>query len=100
MPPKATPKVNVAPRLPPLPKLRVRRPNKTEANPCAGIMSSVLGCWASNGQSAEGCIALEQQLRACMDQPVSGMDERIEIGEPWADGRCDVATEAGQEEQH
>jgi hypothetical protein len=29
--------------LPPLPKLRVRRPNKPEANPCLGIMSSVLG---------------------------------------------------------
>jgi len=70
-PPKATPKVNVAPRLPPLPKLRVRRPNKAEVNPCAGIMASVLGCWASNGQSAEGCVALEQQLRACMDIPVS-----------------------------
>ena len=29
--------------LPPLPKLRVRRPNKPEANPCLGAMSSVLG---------------------------------------------------------
>jgi hypothetical protein len=29
--------------LPPLPKLRVRRPNKPEANPCLGVMSSVLG---------------------------------------------------------
>lgn len=33
----------VAPvRLPPLPKLRVRRPNQTDANPCMGLMSSVL----------------------------------------------------------
>jgi hypothetical protein len=29
--------------LPPLPKLRVRRPNKPETNPCLGVMSSVLG---------------------------------------------------------
>jgi hypothetical protein len=29
-------------RLPPLPKLRVRRPNKAETNPCVVIMSSVL----------------------------------------------------------
>ncbi|KAL1652404.1 40S ribosomal protein mrp10 [Didymella pomorum] len=41
--------------LPPLPKLRVRRPNKPETNPCLGAMSSVL--------------ALEQKLRQCMDQP-------------------------------
>jgi len=29
-------------RLPPLPKLRVRRPNQTDANPCLALMSSVL----------------------------------------------------------
>ena len=33
-------------------------------------MSSVLGCWASSGFTAAGCIALEKQLRACMDAPV------------------------------
>lgn len=32
--------------LPPLPKLRVRRPNKPETNPCLGAMSSVLGMCA------------------------------------------------------
>ncbi|KAK5017420.1 40S ribosomal protein mrp10 [Cryomyces antarcticus] len=45
MPPKpgaATTTAIAAPRLPPLPKLRVRRPNKSDANPCLGIMSSVL----------------------------------------------------------
>ncbi|CAO1605380.1 40S ribosomal protein mrp10 [Xanthoria calcicola] len=31
-------------------------------------MTSMLGCWASSGYSATGCIALEQSLRACMDQ--------------------------------
>lgn len=27
-------------------------------------------CWASSGYSAQGCVALEQSLRACMDAPV------------------------------
>ncbi|KAI6831385.1 hypothetical protein KC333_g6832 [Hortaea werneckii] len=56
-----------APKLPPLPKLRVRKPDRADANPCIGVMSSVLGCWASQGYSAQGCAMLEQQLRACMD---------------------------------
>ncbi len=46
MPPKTpsttTAKTLAPPRLPPLPRLRVRRPNQAEANPCLGIMSSVL----------------------------------------------------------
>ncbi|KAI4259252.1 MAG: hypothetical protein L6R42_004659 [Xanthoria sp. 1 TBL-2021] len=66
MPPKTT--KAAAPRLPPLQKLRVRRPNQAQANPCVGIMTSMLGCWASSGYSAKGCMALEQSLRACMDQ--------------------------------
>ncbi|KAF2465481.1 mitochondrial ribosomal protein 10 [Lindgomyces ingoldianus] len=55
--------------LPPLPKLRVRRPNKPEMNPCLGIMASVLGCWASSGYSIQGCAQLETKLRHCMDSP-------------------------------
>ncbi|KAF2733454.1 mitochondrial ribosomal protein 10 [Polyplosphaeria fusca] len=55
--------------LPPMPKLRVRRPNKPETNPCMGVMSSVLGCWASSGYSIQGCAQLEQKLRHCMDSP-------------------------------
>jgi hypothetical protein len=30
-----------------------------------------IGCWASSGYNVQGCAALEQQLRACMDAPVS-----------------------------
>ncbi|TKA34053.1 hypothetical protein B0A50_00033 [Salinomyces thailandicus] len=55
------------PKLPPVPKLRVRKPDRADANPCLGVMSSVLGCWASQGHSAQGCAVLEQSLRACMD---------------------------------
>ncbi|KAJ9132612.1 hypothetical protein NKR23_g11103 [Pleurostoma richardsiae] len=56
-------------RLPPLKVLRVRNPNKVEANPCVQIMSSVLACWASAGYSAAGCATVEQALRNCMDGP-------------------------------
>ena len=68
------------PRLPPLPRLRVRRPNQGEANPCIGLLSSVLGCWASQGYTAQGCAALEQQLRVCMDAKVS---ESSQAGHWW-----------------
>ncbi|KAK5130017.1 hypothetical protein LTR08_002533 [Meristemomyces frigidus] len=59
-----------APKLPPLPKLRIRKPDRADANPCIGVMSSVLGCWASQGYTAQGCAVLEQSLRACMDARV------------------------------
>lgn len=32
-----------APKLPPLPRLRVRKPDMTNSNPCLGVMSTVLG---------------------------------------------------------
>ena len=43
MPPKGGSTKLAPPRLPPLPKLRVRRPNAPQPNPCVGIMTSVLG---------------------------------------------------------
>ena len=73
--PQALAKAASNPRLPPLPKLRVRRPNQAEANPCIGVLSSVLGCWASQGYTAQGCAALEQSLRACMDAKVRESSE-------------------------
>ncbi|KAN0090534.1 hypothetical protein V8E51_019113 [Hyaloscypha variabilis] len=69
MPPKGGSTKLSPMRLPPLPKLRVRRPNQADANPCLTLMSSVLTCWASSGYTAAGCAALETQLRACMDTP-------------------------------
>lgn len=89
MPPKGASTALQPMRLPPLHKLRVRRPNQADANPCLSIMSSVLSalprplqyhlritnwhtaCWASSGYNIAGCQALETQLRACMDTPVS-----------------------------
>ena len=94
MPPKGAATTALKPmRLPPLHKLKVRRPNEGDANPCLSIMSSVLStspisvvnrrlsmgkrlmqtaCWASAGYNVAGCQALETQLRVCMDTPVCG----------------------------
>ncbi|RAL17244.1 mitochondrial 37S ribosomal protein mS37 [Aspergillus homomorphus CBS 101889] len=68
MPPKASTRLTPV-RLQTINHLRVRRPNKHQGNPCVAIMSSMLSCWASAGATMEGCGALEQQLRACMDAP-------------------------------
>ncbi|KAL4918282.1 hypothetical protein BDW62DRAFT_66802 [Aspergillus aurantiobrunneus] len=69
MPPK-----NVSTRLNPvrlnsITHLRVRQPNTNELTPCSAVMSAMLNCWASSGPK-EGCVALEQQLRECMDTQV------------------------------
>ncbi|KAI9816120.1 MAG: hypothetical protein M1832_005127 [Thelocarpon impressellum] len=42
MPPSLPARSAATTRLPPLPKLRVRRPNRGEANPCLGMLSNVL----------------------------------------------------------
>ncbi|KAG9249233.1 hypothetical protein BJ878DRAFT_485328 [Calycina marina] len=69
MAPKGASTKLVPMRLPPLSKLKVRRPNAGEVNPCLAIMSSVLTCWASAGYNVAGCQAIEMQLRQCMDAP-------------------------------
>ncbi|KAI6351775.1 hypothetical protein MCOR25_009750 [Pyricularia grisea] len=66
-------------RLPPLKALRVRNPDVKEVNPCLAVMSSVLACWASAGYTAQGCAALEQSLRACMDGPPAPKPKKSEI---------------------
>ncbi|KAG9239714.1 hypothetical protein BJ875DRAFT_447444 [Amylocarpus encephaloides] len=68
MPPKGSTSLTPM-RLPPLPRLRVRRPNQSEANPCLALMTSVLTCWASSGYNVAGCQVFETQLRTCMDTP-------------------------------
>ncbi|KAI9800637.1 MAG: hypothetical protein M1825_003959 [Sarcosagium campestre] len=73
MPAKSTKSVKNAAsiRLPPLRKLKVRRPDSTAVNPCVAIMSSVLTCWASAGHTTAGCAEIENQLRRCMDGPAN-----------------------------
>ncbi|KAM0716470.1 hypothetical protein Q7P37_007915 [Cladosporium fusiforme] len=70
-------KVASAPTLPPLPKLRIRKPDQTNENPCLGVMSTVLGCWASSGHTAQGCAQLEQALRTCMDAKVKQQESYL-----------------------
>ncbi|RMJ28869.1 hypothetical protein PHISP_00208 [Aspergillus sp. HF37] len=68
MPPKGSASTRLSPvRLQTVSHIKVRRPNRQEKNPCEVIMSSMLNCWASAGQGAEGCAGLETQLRQCMD---------------------------------
>ena len=69
--------------------LKVKRSHAAEINPCVELMSAMLGkdtryrehrkqchadlvagCYASSGQTAMPCLALEQQLRMCMDTKV------------------------------
>ncbi|KAL2868864.1 mitochondrial 37S ribosomal protein mS37 [Aspergillus lucknowensis] len=66
-------------RLNTIPHLRVRRPNQNEQNACATIMSSMLSCWASSGYGTEGCFAIEQQLRECMDGPKPNANQKNTI---------------------
>lgn len=66
-------------RLPPLKALRVRNPDVKQANPCITVMNSVLSCWASAGYTAQGCAAVEQSLRACMDGPPAPKAKKSEI---------------------
>ncbi|KAL4941524.1 hypothetical protein BDV06DRAFT_179587 [Aspergillus oleicola] len=67
MPPKnVSTKLNPV-RLNSIPRLRVRAKGSTELTPCAAVMSAMLTCWASAGGASDGCKALEQQLRECMD---------------------------------
>src|SRR5947207_10606246 len=47
-------------RLPPLPRFRIRKPNKATPDPCISVMSTVLGCWASQGYGVQGCEKFEQ----------------------------------------
>ncbi|KAI9371520.1 37S ribosomal protein Mrp10, mitochondrial [Aspergillus egyptiacus] len=68
MPPKATTRLNPV-RLNTINHLRVRHANKKEHKPCIAAMNVVLSCWASAGYTSEGCAAVEQQLRECMDGP-------------------------------
>ncbi|PYH93903.1 37S ribosomal protein Mrp10, mitochondrial [Aspergillus ellipticus CBS 707.79] len=56
-------------RLQSINQLRVKHPNKHESSPCVAVMSSMLSCWASQGQGSEGCTMIEQQLKKCMDAP-------------------------------
>lgn len=54
--------------LPPLPKLRLRNPTlQKSTNQCYVLMSSLLNCWAANGEGSAQCMAFENDLKTCME---------------------------------
>ncbi|KAI6710016.1 mitochondrial 37S ribosomal protein YmS-T, partial [Diplocarpon mali] len=77
MPPKGSSTALQPMRLPPLPKLRVRRPNQAEANPCLAIMSSMLSTlnyFLPSSWERIGCMLGFIRLRSCR---VSGFRDAI-----------------------
>jgi len=65
MPPKGASTTLQPMRLPPLHKLRIRRPNQADANPCLSIMSSVLSMLDQTVeclQSLKGLVGLEMSI--------------------------------------
>lgn len=54
--------------LPPLPRLKLRKPTVAKVtNECYVLMSSLLNCWASNGEGSTSCKNFEQELKTCME---------------------------------
>lgn len=61
-------KLNTTTSIPPLPRLKVRRPTlKTANNRCLVMMSSLLSCWAANGEGSSQCKTHEVELKSCME---------------------------------
>lgn len=53
-------------KLPPLPRLKVKKPIiQQEANTCLVLMSNLLQCWSSNGHMSTVCDNLVKDLKAC-----------------------------------
>lgn len=53
-------------RLPPLPRLRVKKPViRRETNRCLVLMSNLLQCWSSNGQGSVVCEQLVREFKQC-----------------------------------
>ncbi|KAG7663537.1 MRP10 [[Candida] subhashii] len=64
-------KVGPPPRgLPPLPRFRPKKTLNASTgganNECMIVMSSLLNCWASNGESASICERFATELKQCM----------------------------------
>ncbi|SMN20244.1 similar to Saccharomyces cerevisiae YDL045W-A MRP10 Mitochondrial ribosomal protein of the small subunit [Maudiozyma saulgeensis] len=60
-------------RLPPLPRLRVKKPViKQETNRCLVLMSNLLQCWSSNGHMNPACADLAAQLKTCTSETALG----------------------------
>lgn len=67
-------------RLPPLPRLKIRKPTANKAtNQCFVLMSSLLNCWAANGEGSSQCAAYEHNLKNCMETFKQGEEQLSSI---------------------
>lgn len=61
-------KVAQSKALPPLPKLKLKNPVLQKSNnKCYVLMSSLLNCWAANGEGSAPCSVFENDLKTCME---------------------------------
>lgn len=66
--------------LPPLPRLKVRRPMIAKStNQCFVLMSSLLNCWAANGEGSAPCEAISGELKGCMESQSKQKDKMSTI---------------------
>ncbi|AQZ09659.1 MRP10 (YDL045W-A) [Zygosaccharomyces parabailii] len=66
-------------RLPPLPRLKVKKPIiRQEANRCLVLMSNLLQCWSSNGHMSPVCESLAKDLKTCSTENAMGKDNKVE----------------------
>lgn len=66
--------------LPPLPRLKIRKPTLSKlTNQCFVLMSSLLNCWAANGEGSAQCSSFENDLKGCMETYKPGKDTLLSI---------------------
>lgn len=66
-------------KLPPLPRLKVKKPIiQQEANRCLVLMSNLLQCWSSNGHMHGVCDTLVQDLKACTAENAMGKNQKVQ----------------------
>ncbi|SCW01606.1 LAFE_0E03356g1_1 [Lachancea fermentati] len=66
-------------RLPPLPRLKVKKPIiQQEANKCLVLMSNLLQCWSSNGHMNPVCENLVKELKACSADSAMGRNTSVQ----------------------
>lgn len=64
-------------RLPPLPRLRVKKPViRQEPNQCLVLMTNLLQCWSSNGHMNPACANLAKELKACTSENALGKNNK------------------------
>ncbi|SCU91537.1 LAFA_0F04368g1_1 [Lachancea sp. 'fantastica'] len=67
------------PRLPPLPRLKVKKPIiQQETNKCLVLMSNLLQCWSSNGHMSPVCENLVKDLKLCSSENASGKNSGVQ----------------------